>query len=171
MNDVTWLPAPGIEGYEVSSDGRVRSVDGTSSYMWRGQRVTRSFSGQVLRTPLNPDGYQTVTIRKQWFTVHSLVARAFHGPRPDGQQVRHLNGVRTDNRIENLRWGTPKENTADMLRHGTNREASKTHCKRGHPFDEENTYRTAKGRECKQCHRDLNRIWMRTYKQPKRRSA
>jgi len=51
--------------------------------------------------------------------VHVLVCEAFHGPRPVGQEVRHLNGNKRDNRAENLRWGTRDENVADMIRHGT----------------------------------------------------
>lgn len=52
-------------------------------------------------------------------TVHTLVLRAFVGlPRP-GLEARHLNGIRTDNRICNLAWGTRTENAADRLTHGT----------------------------------------------------
>jgi len=52
-------------------------------------------------------------------TVHSLICEAFHGQRPRGMEVRHLNGNRRDNRSENLSWGTRSENAADRLRHGT----------------------------------------------------
>jgi hypothetical protein len=45
--------------------------------------------------------------------VHTLVCAAFHGPRPEGLEVRHLNDVKDDNRSENLAWGTPKENKGD----------------------------------------------------------
>jgi hypothetical protein len=49
--------------------------------------------------------------------VHHLVAEAFHGPRPNYLAVaRHLNDVKTDNRLENVAWGTRKENAADMRR-------------------------------------------------------
>lgn len=55
-------------------------------------------------------------LRKQ---VHILVLEAFGPPKPEGTQVAHLNGVRTDNRLENLMWATPKENTAHRWEHGT----------------------------------------------------
>ena len=51
-------------------------------------------------------------------TCHSLVCTAFHGPRPDGYQCDHINGIPTDNRACNLQWVTPAENTrrAKLLR-------------------------------------------------------
>jgi len=50
---------------------------------------------------------------------HVIVAETFHGPRPDGGSVRHLNGVAGDDRPENLAWGTQAENMRDMVAHGT----------------------------------------------------
>lgn len=51
--------------------------------------------------------------------VHSLVCAAFHGPCPNGMVCRHLNGLRRDNRPENLAWGTHSENSQDTIRHGS----------------------------------------------------
>lgn len=51
--------------------------------------------------------------------LHRLILEAFHGPCPEGMGCRHLNGIRTDNRLENLAWGTWKENSHDRYRHGT----------------------------------------------------
>ena len=51
-------------------------------------------------------------------TVHRIVARAYLGRRPAGMDVRHLDGVKTNNRVWNLAYGTRKENMDDNLRHG-----------------------------------------------------
>ncbi len=51
--------------------------------------------------------------------IHRGVCHLFNGPCPVGMECRHLNGNMTDNRPENLRWGTPADNTADKLLHGT----------------------------------------------------
>jgi len=94
--------------------------------------------------------------------IHVLVLLAFVGPRPEGQQARHLNGNATDNRRVNLAWGTPKQNTADSIRHGTQYAvcvaAKFTHCPANHPYDEANTYdRPDGGRGCRTCLRDAKR--------------
>jgi hypothetical protein len=51
-------------------------------------------------------------------TVHSLVMLAFVGPRPDGLEVCHNNGVASDNRLSNLRYDTRSENNVDSSKHG-----------------------------------------------------
>ncbi|WP_460543493.1 HNH endonuclease [Halomonas shantousis] len=69
-------------------------------------------------------GYRTVSIsfgngRARPVGVHQLVADAFHGPCPDGLQVRHLNGIPSDNRPANLAYGNALQNAMDRKRHGT----------------------------------------------------
>lgn len=143
----TWLPIPGYAGtYEVSSLGRVRSFR---------RRNPRVLSQWVTRT-----GHLKVRIGGRSETgryVHQLVLSAFVGPRPEGMIARHLNGDPTDNRPENLAWGTHSENNYDAVRHGTHAESSRTHCKRGHEFSPENTREHDGTRFCRTCARD----WMR----------
>jgi hypothetical protein len=50
-------------------------------------------------------------------TVHRLVLRTFVGEPPAGYECLHINGVPSDNRLENLRWGTRLENKADERAH------------------------------------------------------
>jgi hypothetical protein len=70
-------------------------------------------------------GYERVTLyypngKRRTVAVHVLVCTEFHGPRPSPlHEVRHLNGVKTDNSATNLIWGTKEENEADKLLHGT----------------------------------------------------
>lgn len=146
-----WLPIPGFPIYEVSDDGQVRSVE----------RITPSRRGEFRRPTktlaqhTSAKGYRNVCLydgeRSRRHQVHRLVALAFYGP--SHLQVRHLNGHPADNRLENLVYGTNAQNQQDSLEHGTQASAAKTHCKRGHEFNEANTYRyvTAQGRTVRNC--------------------
>ncbi|BCK58409.1 hypothetical protein NWFMUON74_61810 [Nocardia wallacei] len=83
-----------------------------------------------------------------------MVADAFHGVRPPGKVVRHLNGNSHDDRPENLAYGTDAENSADSLKHGTHYNARKTHCPHGHPYNTTN----GPNRRCRECHRMNERV-------------
>jgi hypothetical protein len=50
--------------------------------------------------------------------VHELVLSTFAGLRPAKHECCHINGIPTDNRLENLRWGTRSDNIRDSVRHG-----------------------------------------------------
>lgn len=135
-----WRPIPGFEGlYEASNLGRVRSP-----------RV-------VLKQRLNNMGYPVVELSKNGRSreslVHRQVLKAFCGDPPPSNECRHLNGTPTDNRIENLAWGSRSENTVDQVVHGTHRNIRKTSCPRGHEFTPENTYIQPSngGRRCRTC--------------------
>lgn len=52
-------------------------------------------------------------------SIHSMVAEAFIGPCPSGQEVRHKNGKRDDPRASNLEYGTRSDNVRDAIKHGT----------------------------------------------------
>lgn len=101
-----WHLVPEYIGLYVTVDGRVKCAR-------RG----------VLIPSNNGKGYLYVRVKgdnRGWHTqgVHRLVLRTFAGP-PNGRQGAHNNGDRGDNRIENLRWATPKENAQDKLEHNT----------------------------------------------------
>jgi len=59
--------------------------------------------------------------------VHTLVCTAFHGTRPNGLVVRHLDGNHVNNHESNLRWGTGAENQADRILHGTDHRGEKNY--------------------------------------------
>lgn len=104
---MTWRDAPGWSEYEVSDVGLVR----------------RKATGYVLTTFVNVGGYMTYRLSERGIArtvyAHQLVAAAFIGTRPEGQQVRHLDGDRLNNTPENLAYGTALENCLDKHRHGT----------------------------------------------------
>ena len=125
MTEEEWRPIPSFDGwYEVSTLGRVRSWRTSGRhYLTRASspRILRPYVNQYQQVLLYPVEGKPVTRR-----VHALVAEAFHGPRPEGMQVRHLDGNPLNNISDNLRYGTVSENQRDRVRHGTsNRGASR----------------------------------------------
>ena len=150
-----WKPAPGYEGiYEVSDLGRVRSLPRRDT---KGRRVR----GRVRTLTAGPSGHQKVNLHRGGVghseKVHRLVALAFLGAPSEGQEVRHLDGDPSNNKVDNLRWGTRSENIRDSVRHGTHVWANKTHCPQGHAYDEGNTYIRSNGaRMCRECLRQRN---------------
>ena len=56
--------------------------------------------------------------------VHSLVLEAFVGPREKGKCVRHIDGNKDNNNLDNLKYGTYQENAFDRIAHGTNNHGS-----------------------------------------------
>lgn len=116
-----WKPVVGYEGYyEVSSEGRVRSV--TRTIHFADGRV-RTFKGRLLKQKKHRYGYPLVTLcrgmaNKKWRLVHVLVMRAFKGPCPPGLEVCH-NELGCSPKLSGLRYDTRKNNFADKHRHGT----------------------------------------------------
>lgn len=162
-----WLPVVGYEGlYEVSDAGRVRSVAHTTISRNRWGEYERRVPSKVRRLLLR-GLYAEVSLSKgsgqRMRKVHQLVLEAFRGPRPEGQQTRHLNGDGGDNRLPNLTWGTASENSYDKVRHGTHSKTSRTHCPRQHPLQPPNLdpAQAARGRRsCWSCRiaRDAARL-------------
>lgn len=135
-----WRVAVGVRGYEVSSAGRVRSVDRS---VFGADGRTRRFRGQVIQGSYDKRlGYYRVVLyvggKAIGRTVHSLVAEAFIGPCPEGHEVRHKNGQHGDCRAINLEYGTRSENNHDQVRHDTHANASKSACRRKHLLVEPN---------------------------------
>ena len=165
---MNWTPINGWPYHEVNENGEVRSLDREFP-----DPLGRTFRrrGKML-TAYMANGYPTVTLsdrgRRRTQQVHRLVAEAFLGPRPEGADIRHLDGDPTNNRASNLAYGTRSENIRDLVAHGRHPQASRTHCPQGHPYDEVNTYRTRSGsRQCRTC----NRVRAREYQRRRRRTA
>lgn len=102
-----WLDVVGYEGlYRVSDLGRVS-----------GPRR------RVLAAPPNRRGYPQVGLykagqRRRTVFVHQLVAAAFIGPRPEGQECLHRDGDSGNPVLSNLRYGTHSDNLLDAVAHG-----------------------------------------------------
>lgn len=114
--------------YKVSNYGRVKSItyETIEEGRWKKRKVRHEGSiikGWVMQ------GYCYVGLRPKkcvlkTYAVHRLVLETFVGICPPKQQCRHLDGDPTNNRLDNLCWGTPKENCADRERHGTHVKGS-----------------------------------------------
>lgn len=114
-----WLPVvERPEVYEISSHGRARSVDHTTIGKDGKLHVLRG----VLLKPQERTGYLLYSLwvgeRVTGRMAHRLVFSAFVGPIPDGLEINHIDGVKTNNRIENLELVTAKENCAHAVRLG-----------------------------------------------------
>lgn len=93
-----WRAIPGFANYEASNQGRIRNAR----------------TGRVLKAGPHHKGYAAYCLRSEgqnvYRTGHRCILEAFLGVRPDGLQTNHKNGIKTDNRLENLELVTPKEN-------------------------------------------------------------
>lgn len=130
MSEV-WRKIPGHYGIQASSSGRLRS------FLVRNGARDKNGLPKLLKEPYilyqsrDSDEYRKVYISSRCiigrlgrhkltnFKVHRMVLLAFRGYPEPGQLTRHKNGNRKDNRISNLKWGTPIQNSRDMIRHQT----------------------------------------------------
>ncbi len=105
-----FIPVPGTDGrYSIS----------------RGAEVFSHYAGKTMRTSVNSGGYRTISINKQRVPVHVLVMMAFVGPRPNGFDIDHINRIKTDNRIENLRYAPRGLNGHNAIKHHSSPRSSR----------------------------------------------
>ena len=114
MDNLIVKPIPAIPNALARSDGKIKLPD-TKAKMphggWR-EYKTKWVTGVKRRASKTArHEYFGTMYRGKNYKIHRLICEAFHGPPPDEKNiVLHLNEDATDNRPENLRWGTQKEN-------------------------------------------------------------
>ena len=96
-----WKKVKGYEGYYVSNTGNVKSTKYTKE--------------RVLKTQITNSGYITVILfdgqkNKKYHYIHRLVAESFIPKEVGLPLVNHLNGKKTDNRLDNIQWSNKKLN-------------------------------------------------------------
>src|SRR5690349_15373055 len=117
-----WKPVVGFEKfYHVSNMGCVkaleRHLDSAVSQSGKQRRKPR-----ILRGGPASGGYRKVTLCRhgiQYYRlVHKLVVEAFIGPCPTGHEINHKNGIKNDNRLENLEWISHLNNMRHAIENG-----------------------------------------------------
>jgi hypothetical protein len=127
-----WRQIDGFAGYEISSEGNVRSL-----HFSRPRRLSAWF---------DKDGYPCVTLgvgQRRYRRVHRLVAIAFHGAKRNAlhREAAHLDGDRTNCRSDNLQWVSKRENHSHKLRHGTH-QSGENHPRAKLTYDQVGRIRT-----------------------------
>jgi len=122
-----WRKLYNFENYEITENGKIRSwhLIGGGFVPFRKPSTPRMIKAQI-----HPKtGYVYVSLKHKkkrvMKYVHRLVLESFVGPNRPGEETAHLNGKKTDNRLENLQWVSRKENHSHKILHCTTVRGSK----------------------------------------------
>lgn len=127
MNNMEeWKDISGYEGiYQVSSFGRVRSVD----RIVNGPKTKKKIKGRMIVLRNHGSGYKTVNLWKDnnfhIAYVHRIVAEAFIPIQEGKHEVNHIDNCKSNNNVDNLEWCTHQENGFHAHRGGFNRSSKK----------------------------------------------
>ena len=102
-NIIIWKRIEGYSNYFINKNGKIKNIK----------------SGKILNGCKNSDGYIRVNLSKnrkgKTYSIHRLVAIAFIENPENKPMIDHINTIRNDNRLENLRWVTRSENMQNTI--------------------------------------------------------
>lgn len=124
IGNVRYRPIPGFSRYYAGENGDVLT------FLMPGNPSKILPVPRKMKLARKPNGYLRVEIsddsrKLRSMSVHRCVLMAFVGSPRDGYESCHNNGVRDDNRLENLRWDTRRNNHSDKRKHGTHQGGEK----------------------------------------------
>ena len=121
-----WLPLVGCPGYEVSENGKIRSLDRVITVVRSCPKskniitITRRLKGRERKLQRDdPSSYPFIMADLETKVYcHRAVLEAFVGPCPDGMQCLHEDDDKNNPKLGNLSWGTPSKNITDAYKTG-----------------------------------------------------
>jgi hypothetical protein len=112
-----WLPCGESKYYEVSSFGRVRSIDRLVKHSGGGNKLCK---GKVLSVCAGKTGYGNILLNgegmRRTVSVHRLIAKAFVAGYFQGADVNHIDGNKMNNVATNLEWVSRSQNICHAYR-------------------------------------------------------